>query len=141
MVQRIEWGFRTTIVVCDSLNTKFVLMKTFLEPAELRSRMGMRVLILSCSNIQQMVNLPSKSLHKLGKFSGLPVIFQPIPNFLSASERIICKSVEREVQIRLWKGKHFAIVRKHESEIRAQILTCSILPTAGLFVRNWESCP
>lgn len=82
-----------TILVCDSLNTKFVLMKTFLEPVELRSRMGTRVLILSCSNIQQMVNLPSKSLHKLGKLSGLPMIFQPIPNFLSASKRIICKSV------------------------------------------------
>lgn len=63
------------IVVCDSLNTKFVLMKTFLEPAELKSGMGTRVLIFSCSNTQQMVNLPSTSLHKLGKFLGLAVIF------------------------------------------------------------------
>lgn len=47
---------------CDSLNTKSVLMKTFLEPVELRSRTGMRVLMLSCSSIKQMVNLPSKSL-------------------------------------------------------------------------------
>ena len=82
-----------TIVVCDSLNTKLMLMKTFLEPVELRSRMRTGVLILSCSNIQQMVNLPSKSLHKLGKLSGLPVIFQPIPNLLNASKRTICKSV------------------------------------------------
>lgn len=69
------------MVLSDSLNIKLQLMKTFLEPVELRSLRGTRVLSLSCSNIEQMVNLPSKSLHKLSKFSGLSLIFQPLPNF------------------------------------------------------------
>lgn len=69
------------MVMPDSLNAKLVLMKTFLEPVELRSQRGRGVLSLSCSNTEQMVNLPSKSLHKLSKFSGLSMIFQPVPNF------------------------------------------------------------
>lgn len=81
MVQSTEQGFRMVMVGSDSLNTKLVLMKTFLEPVELRSQRGTRVLSLSCSNIEQMVDLPSKSLLKLTKFSGLSMIFQPIPNF------------------------------------------------------------
>lgn len=93
MVQSTEWGFRMMTVECDSLNTKLALMQTFLEPAVSGSQMGAGAVILSCSSIQQMVNLPSKSLRKRGKFSALPVIFQPILNFLSTSERIICKSV------------------------------------------------
>lgn len=71
------------MVMSDSLNAKLVLMKTFLEPVELRSQRGAGVLSLSCSNTEQMVNLPSKSLHKLSQFSGLSMIFQPIPNFFA----------------------------------------------------------